>query len=67
MDIKEINNIPIAVNVDFLSDKHIRNADGIMISVRIAQLLEEYKENAPKEIYDYVSEVKETQLLKKQI
>ena len=38
-----------------------------MISVRIAQLLEEYKENAPKEIYDYVSEVKETQLLKKQI
>lgn len=67
MDIKEINNIPIAVNVDFISDKHIKNADGIMISVRIAQLLEEYKENAPKEIYDYVSEVKETQLLKKQI
>lgn len=66
-DIKEINNIPVAVNIDFLSNNHIKNADGIMISVGIAQLLEKYKEKAPKEIYDYVLSVKEAQMLKKQI
>lgn len=65
--IKEVNNIPVAVNTDFLSCKEINNADGIMCSVGIAQILEDYKDNASEEIYKYISCLKTSQTAKKQI
>ena len=62
-DIKEVNNIPVCMNIDLLSkdnqEKAIKFADGIMSACQNAKILKIYGKQAPEHLFNFITTLKE--------
>lgn len=56
--IKEVTNIPVAIGFGINTPEQAREyasfADGVIVGSAIVKIIEEYGENAPDKVYDYV-------------
>ena len=61
-EIKEVKDIPVAIgfgiNTTQQAEYFSKMADGIIIGNAIVKILEKYKEEAPKQVFEYIKEIK---------